>query len=182
MESAARRNTPVTASESPQKRTEQTTLSTTDSHNVSKRLRQDLMTLMTSSLKTISAFPNGDNLFQWNATIQGCPETPYEGIVYKLSLEFPARYPIDPPNVKFISPCFHPNIDEKGNICLDILKEKWSPLLDAKTILLSIQSLLGEPNNDSPLNSYAASLWSNQAEYRLVVRKRDGKNSQQKPK
>lgn len=70
----------------------------------------------------ISAFPDGDNLFHWIATITGAQCTAYEGLSYKLSLSFPSRYPYAPPVVKFTTPCYHPNVDEQGNICLDILK------------------------------------------------------------
>lgn len=70
----------------------------------------------------ISAFPDGDNLFHWIATITGAQSTAYEGLSYKLSLSFPSRYPYAPPVVKFTTPCYHPNVDEQGNICLDILK------------------------------------------------------------
>jgi ubiquitin-conjugating enzyme E2 C len=68
--------------------------------------------------------------------------------------------------VHFLTKCFHPNIDLQGALCLDILKEKWSALYDVRTILLSIQSLLGEPNNESPLNSQAASMWADQTAYK----------------
>ena len=68
----------------------------------------------------------------------------------------PADYPFKAPCVRFETACFHPNVDQHGNICLDILKEKWSAAYSVRTVLLSIQSLLGEPNNDSPLNAYAA--------------------------
>ena len=67
-----------------------------------------------------------------------------------------ADYPFKAPLVKFETACFHPNVDQYGNICLDILKDKWSAAYSVRTVLLSIQSLLGEPNNDSPLNAYAA--------------------------
>jgi ubiquitin-protein ligase len=67
----------------------------------------------------------------------------YEGLTYKLILEFPSGYPYKAPLVKFDTPCYHPNVDHLGNICLDILKDKWSALYDVRTILLSIQSLLG---------------------------------------
>jgi ubiquitin-conjugating enzyme E2 C len=93
----------------------------------------------------------------------------YEGHVYKLSLKFPSNYPYAPPTVKFETPCFHPNVDQFGNICLDVLKEEWSAVYNVKSVLLSIQSLLGDPNNDSPLNGYAAALWDNQQEYARVL-------------
>ena len=71
--------------------------------------------------------------------------------------------------MKFETPCFHPNVDQFGNICLDILKEKWSAAYSVKTILLSLQSLLAEPNVDSPLNVQAAGLWADQVEYRKAL-------------
>ncbi|KAL3860589.1 hypothetical protein ACJMK2_010689 [Sinanodonta woodiana] len=140
-----------------------------NNHSVSKRLQQELMTLLTSGDPGISAFPDGDNLFSWIATVDGPKGTVYEDLRYKLSLDFPSGYPYQAPTVKFINPCYHPNVDQHGNICLDILKEKWSALYDVRTILLSLQSLLGEPNIDSPLNSHAADLWSNQEEYKKVL-------------
>uniref|UniRef100_J3KYQ1 UBC core domain-containing protein n=1 Tax=Oryza brachyantha TaxID=4533 RepID=J3KYQ1_ORYBR len=93
------------------------------------------------------------------------------GTSYRLSLAFPSDYPYKPPKVRFETPCFHPNVDAHGNICLDILQDKWSSAYDVRTILLSIQSLLGEPNNDSPLNTQAAALWPNQQEFRKMVEK-----------
>lgn len=115
-------------------------------------LQKELLKLMTSGETSISAFPDGTNIFLWAATIIGPENTPYSGQNYKLQLEFTNSYPYSAPIVKFITPCFHPNVDLSGVICLDILKDKWSALYDVTTILLSIQSLLGEPNNESPLN------------------------------
>lgn len=71
---------------------------------------------------SVSAFPDGDNLFHWIATVVGGVDTVYAGLTYKLSLTFPSRYPYVPPVVKFVTPCYHPNVDTNGNICLDILK------------------------------------------------------------
>ena len=85
-----------------------------------------------------------------------------------MCLKFPTSYPYEAPQVTFQTACFHPNVDQHGNICLDILKDKWSAIYNVSTILISIRSLLGEPNNDSPLNGYAAALWDNQEEYRAV--------------
>lgn len=123
----------------------------------------------------ISAFPDGDNLFSWVATITGPTGTVFADTTYRVSLKFPTDYPFVPPLVRFETPIFHPNVDQHGNICLDILKDKWSAVYSVQTVLLSIQSLLGgnglwisicnhkiEPNNDSPLNIDAARLWTNQ--------------------
>ncbi len=86
-----------------------------------------------------------------------------------MSITFPPNYPYAAPTIRFITPCFHPNVDEHGNICLDILKEKWSAAYSVRTVLLSLQSLLGEPNNESPLNIHAANLWVDQVEYKAVL-------------
>ncbi|CAO2832957.1 unnamed protein product [Amaranthus hypochondriacus] len=142
-----------------------------DTQSVLKRLQSELMSLMMSGDPGISAFPEEDNILSWKGTIEGSKETVFEGTEYKLSLTFPADYPFKPPKVKFETGCFHPNVDVYGNICLDILQDKWSSAYDVRTILLSIQSLLGEPNTSSPLNTQAAALWSNQEEYRKMVEK-----------
>ncbi|KAL2557244.1 Ubiquitin-conjugating enzyme E2 19 [Forsythia ovata] len=144
---------------------------TVDTHSVLKRLQSELMALMMSGDSGISAFPEEDNIFHWKGTITGSKDTVFEGTEYKLSLSFPSDYPFKPPKVKFETSCFHPNFDMHGNICLDILQDKWSSAYDVRTILLSIQSLLGEPNTSSPLNTQAASLWGNQEEYRKMVEK-----------
>lgn len=106
---------------------------------------------------------------KFTSLLAGPKDTVYDGQRYRLLLEFPNSYPYSPPSVHFLTKCFHPNIDLQGALCLDILKEKWSALYDVRTILLSIQSLLGEPNNESPLNSQAASLWADQAAYKKFL-------------
>jgi ubiquitin-conjugating enzyme E2 C len=78
-----------------------------------------------SPVEGVSAFPDGDNFLMWNASITGPSDTVYENLVFKLSASFPQNYPFSPPEVKFITPCFHPNVDlPSGVICLDILKDK----------------------------------------------------------
>jgi ubiquitin-conjugating enzyme E2 C len=140
-----------------------------DKHSVTKRLQQELLSLMMSGEKGVSAFPDGDNLFKWIGTIAGPSGTVYEGLEYRLVLEFPNGYPIVAPRVKFETFCFHPNVDENGNICLDILREKWSATYDALSILLSIQSLLGDPNIGSALNHQAADLWKSQSLFKKYL-------------
>ncbi|KAG1842655.1 ubiquitin-conjugating enzyme/RWD-like protein [Suillus subalutaceus] len=130
--------------------------------SVTKRLSNELMTLMMSSSPGISAFPKSDaNLFEWVGTIEGPAGTIYAGLSFRISIAFPSNYPYSPPTIKFDTPCYHPNVDIAGGaICLDILQDKWSAVYSVQTVLLSLQSLLGEPNNASPLNGDAAGLWN----------------------
>lgn len=137
--------------------------------SAASRLQKELMDLMMSGVEGISAFPDNDNLFQWIGSIQGAAGTPYENLEFQLQMKFPENYPFDAPVVSFITPCFHPNVDAHGGICLDILKENWSAIYTASHVLLSIQSLLDNPNNKSPLNSNAAALWKNREQYRKAV-------------
>uniref|UniRef100_A0A7N0U682 UBC core domain-containing protein n=1 Tax=Kalanchoe fedtschenkoi TaxID=63787 RepID=A0A7N0U682_KALFE len=85
------------------------------------------------------------------ATIIGPNDSPYAGGVFIAAIHFPPDYPFKPPKVAFRTRVFHPNINSNGNICLDILKEQWSPALTISKVLLSICSLLTDPNPDDPL-------------------------------
>lgn len=90
---------------------------------------------------------------------------------FKLTLQFSEDYPNKPPTVRFVSRMFHPNIYADGSICLDILQNQWSPIYDVAAILTSIQSLLCDPNPNSPANSEAARMFSeNKREYNRKVR------------
>lgn len=110
-------------------------------------LQTELMQLMMSSTPGVSAFPDDpNNLLAWTATITGPAETPYANLILKLSFVFPTNYPYAPPTVLFKTPIYHPNVDFSGRICLDILKDKWSAVYNVSSVLLSLQSLLGEPN------------------------------------
>lgn len=112
--------------------------------------------------ENISAGPISDsNILQWECIMIGPVETPYEGGVFKLSINIPVDYPYKPPKIVFKTPIFHPNIDTRGNICLDILKTNWSPGLTITKVLLSISSLLSDPNPDDPLRPDVAILFKN---------------------
>ena len=94
------------------------------------------------------------------------PDTPFEDGTFKLVLTFDESYPNKPPTVKFLSRMFHPNVYANGELCLDILQNRWSPTYDVAAILTSIQSLLHDPNPNSPANAEAAQLYrENMKEY-----------------
>eukprot|EP00796_Vickermania_ingenoplastis_P003879 gene3879-2751_t len=145
-----------------------------------QRLQKELKELIMSDVDGISAFPDNDDLFNWIGTVQGVEGTPYEDLEFQLRLKFSDNYPYQPPEVTFITPCFHPNIDVHGAICVDILKEKWSPVQSASSILLSIQNLLNDPFNDSALNTTAADMWGKGPEYRKYADKRKSKKRKEK--
>ena len=113
------------------------------------------------SLNFVAAPASEDDMMFWNCTLDGPEGTPYEGGKFKLTLEFPANYPFKPPKVRCLTKIYHPNINKTGEICLDILKDKWTPALTIEKLLLSISSLLNEPNPDDPLMPEIADVYRN---------------------
>ena len=103
----------------------------------------------------------GDDIFQWNAKIMGPSGSPYEGGIFNLCIEFPSDYPFKPPKVTFKTRIYHYSINSVGNICLDILKDKWSPALTISKVLLSICSIMDDPNPNDPLMIDIADLYIN---------------------
>jgi len=106
------------------------------------------------------------DLFHWVATIMGPPGSPYHEGVFFLDIHFPTDYPFKPPKVTFKTRIYHCNINSNGAICLDILKDNWSPALTIAKVLLSICSLLTDPNPKDPLvGSIAKEYIQNRAEH-----------------
>ncbi|CAL1300088.1 unnamed protein product [Larinioides sclopetarius] len=95
----------------------------------------------------------------------GPPDSPYQGGIFFLAIHFPPDYPFKPPKVCFTTRIYHPNIDdEDGFICLDILKSQWSPALTIPKVLLSICSLMSDPNTDDPLHTGIAKIYETDRE------------------
>lgn len=135
--------------------------------------------------------PDDSDLFLWEVAIFGPPETLYEGGYFKALMKFPPDYPYSPPSVKFLTKMWHPNIYENGEVCISILhpptddplsgelaSERWNPTQNVRTILMSIISLLNEPNTSSPANVDASVSYRNwrdtkgrNNEYEVVIRK-----------
>ena len=135
------------------------------------RLKRELGNLVKNPPSNCSAGIIDDDLFHWNATIIGPNETPYEGGIFKLDIYFPSNYPFKPPKCNFITKIYHPNINSAGSICIDILRNNWSPALSVSKILLSISSLLNEPNTDDPLEPIIAKQYVNELEEFINIAK-----------
>ncbi|XP_024542929.1 ubiquitin-conjugating enzyme E2 35 isoform X1 [Selaginella moellendorffii] len=145
--------------------------------NLPRRIIKETQRLLTEPAEGISASPAEDNLRYFSVMILGPAQSPYEGKIslllcsssellcffsggaFRLELFLPEEYPMAAPKVRFLTKIYHPNIDKLGRICLDILKDKWSPALQIRTVLLSIQALLSAPNPEDPLDENIAKHW-----------------------
>lgn len=116
-----------------------------------KRITKELKDLGKDPPSNCSAGPKGNDMFNWVASIMGPENCPYEGGVFQLKIAFPQEYPFKPPKIQFVTKVYHCNINDQGGICLDILKDNWSPALTISKVLLSICSLLTDPNPADPL-------------------------------
>ena len=126
-----------------------------------------------------------DNIFLWELMIVGPPDTLYEGGFFQCKLEFPSDFPSLPPVMTFKTPIWHPNVYESGVVCISILHppgedryneletaaERWRPILGVESIIVSVISMLSDPNDDSPANIDAAVMWRNdKAAFKKKVR------------
>ncbi|KAF8821355.1 ubiquitin-conjugating enzyme subfamily protein [Cardiosporidium cionae] len=133
-----------------------------------RRIAKETDNLASEPPPGIEAVPEPKNTRHFKIRMTGPAGTPYEGTdsfwrcgQYKLELFLPQEYPMKAPQVRFLTKIYHPNIDKLGRICLDILKEKWSPALQVRTVLLSIQALLSAPEPEDPLDTIVADHFKN---------------------
>ena len=137
-----------------------------------KRLQRELQEIKKNPPSNCSAdVISSNDISKWKAQIYGPKDTPFEGGTFNLELFFGKEYPFKAPTVKFTTRVYHPNISRNGEICLDILKSQWSPALSVQKVLLSVCSLLTDPNPSDPLVTEAANLYiSNQTKYNERVK------------
>lgn len=152
--------------------------------------------LLRNQLKELSKNPvdgfsvglvDDSDIFQWQVMIEGPPGTLFEGGLFPAVLKFPKDYPNRPPEMFFTTPSFwHPNVYPDGKVCISILheakedvfnqqealSEKWRPILGVESILVSVVSMLSDPNFDSPANIDASVQWRKDYDgYKKRVRK-----------
>merc|ERR1719230_1721651 len=116
-----------------------------------RRIEKELRDISSNPCSECSAGPVGDDMFHWQGRIMGPAGSPYEGGVFSLDIHFPPDYPFKSPKIQFKTKIYHCNVNGNGQICLDILKEHWSPALTIPKVLLSISSLLTDCNPNDPL-------------------------------
>lgn len=120
------------------------------------RVQKDVNELdIPSSIKI--TFPDPDDLMCFDLTLSP-EEGYYKAGAFNFTITVPEDYPHKAPKVKCSTPLYHPNIDLEGNVCLNILRQDWNPVLSLSSILYGLQLLFLEPNPDDPLNKEAADL------------------------
>lgn len=125
-----------------------------------RRIRKEIEDMKKNPPDNCSAGPSDENdLFVWRATIMGPEGSPYHGGIFNLSINIPADYPFKAPKIIFTTKIYHCNVNSNGAICLDILKDNWSPALTISKALLSICSLMDDPNPNDPLVPDIANLF-----------------------
>ena len=132
--------------------------------SAAQRISKELENLKADPPANCSAGPVDNDIFHWQATIMGPADSPYQEGIFIMNIKFPEDYPFKPPKVTFETKIYHPNINLSGGICLDILKDQWSPALTVSKVLLSICSLLCDPNPGDPLVPEIAHLYINDRE------------------
>ena len=139
--------------------------------NIDRRIQQEIKESRTKNNPSIQwDLKDPSNNRNWWAFIIGPEGTPYDGFKLTLNITLPDNFPFSAPQVSFTANIWHPNVGTSGNICLDILQGNWTPALKLSSVLLSISSLLGDPNPASPLNGEAGRQYtSNREEYNRKV-------------
>merc|ERR1711990_346109 len=140
-----------------------------DASLLPRRIVKETQRLLSEPAPGISATPYEDNLRYFNVIMAGPAASAFDKGIFKLEIFLPEEYPMAPPKVRFLTKIYHPNIDRLGRICLDILKDKWSPALQIRTVLLSIQALLSAPNPDDPLANDVADHWKSNEESAIAT-------------
>ncbi|KAF9510276.1 hypothetical protein BS47DRAFT_1409189 [Hydnum rufescens UP504] len=116
-----------------------------------KRINREINDLKKEDLGDIRLAPSEASMLEWTGAIPGPTGSVYEGGLFEFSLTLPSDYPFTAPKITFKTRIYHMNISQTGHICLDILKNAWSPALSIFKVILSLSSLLTDPNPSDPL-------------------------------
>ncbi|KAF5843812.1 ubiquitin conjugating enzyme [Dunaliella salina] len=121
------------------------------------RINKELKEISKDVASGVEVQLRGSGLNKLVGYVPGPKDTPYEGGRYEVDINLDEQYPFVPPKMRFVTKVWHPNISSaNGAICLDVLKDQWSPALTIKTALLSLQALLSSPQPDDPQDAVVA--------------------------
>jgi len=147
-------------------------MSSTPSTGALRALNLEYRSIQEEPVEGFSVKLVNDNLSEWEVAIFGPPDTLYQGGYFKAHMKFPVDYPYSPPSLRFLTKVWHPNVYENGDLCISILHppvddpqsgelpcERWNPTQNVRTVLLSVVSLLNEPNTYSPANVDASVMY-----------------------
>eukprot|EP00163_Fabomonas_tropica_P028451 TRINITY_DN5794_c0_g1_i1.p1 TRINITY_DN5794_c0_g1~~TRINITY_DN5794_c0_g1_i1.p1 ORF type:complete len:617 (-),score=176.26 TRINITY_DN5794_c0_g1_i1:60-1910(-) len=123
-----------------------------------KRIFKEYQDFMRSPPAGWSVYVSQDDMRSWKAIFTGLSGTAYQDGHWLLTIDFPHDYPFSAPKVRFVTPIYHCNISRDGALCLDILKDCWTPGLTISKVLTSIANLLTDPNPNDPLDAYKGQL------------------------
>ncbi|KAI8328870.1 ubiquitin-conjugating enzyme/RWD-like protein [Choanephora cucurbitarum] len=137
-----------------------------------KRIQKELADLTKNPPHGVSAEPIEEDMFHWQGILEGPQGTPYQGGRFKLDITFSADYPFKPPKIKFVTKIYHPNIDDDGSICVDLLKpDIWKPATKIVNVLQALSSLLQTPNPDDALVASIAEIYnSNRPKFNKIAK------------
>jgi len=124
-----------------------------------KRIQKEIKDYHNTTYDNFKLIWDHDNIYKCSCSFNGPIDSPYTGGVFHLDITIPRDYPFKPPIVICLTPIYHPNFNQLGQICVDILKDNWSPALTIPRIVLSIVSLLTDPNSDNPLDLEIADVY-----------------------
>ncbi|OBZ83578.1 Ubiquitin-conjugating enzyme E2 27 [Choanephora cucurbitarum] len=130
--------------------------------NMHKRILNEIEDVNSDNTAPLFVYvPQESNMYHIIGSIEGPPDSPYEGGTFLLDINLNDNHPFGPPNIKFITKVYHPNVSSQtGAICLDVLKSNWSPAMTLRTSLMSIQALLDAPDASSPQDYQVAKVYT----------------------
>jgi len=126
------------------------------------RILKEAQNVQKQKDSSIFLYMNQNNVLQWEGYLSGPEDSPFQDSYFKISINLTSQYPIKPPAIRFCTRIFHPNIHwETGEICIEVLKEQWTPLWTIESVCRAILFLMANPNAESPLNCDAGNMIRN---------------------
>ncbi|KAL9225369.1 hypothetical protein vseg_001304 [Gypsophila vaccaria] len=137
-----------------------------------RRIRKELTDMQNDPINSFNAGAVGEDMFHWEATITGPPDSPYAGGAFVITIMFKPDYPFKEPRLNFKTKIYHPSINNNGSMWMDFMDDGWNPSMTISKTLLSICARLSEPNPGNVLEPEIARMYeSDRATYESTARR-----------